>query len=85
MITANADNNLQRCERGKLGRMHKPSTHTTSFIRGDDVIGELYQKKHGPHLIHNRPLGTIWSHATSIPHHHPPSTSETLVNLTHQQ
>ncbi len=43
-ITANADNNLQRHEQGKLGRMHKPSTPTTPFIHGDDVIVELYQK-----------------------------------------
>jgi len=44
-ITANADNNLQRHEHGKLlGRTHKSSTPTTSFIHGDDIIGELYQK-----------------------------------------
>jgi hypothetical protein len=43
-ITANADNNLQRHERGKLGRMHKPSTPNTPFIHGDEVIGELYCK-----------------------------------------
>jgi hypothetical protein len=43
-ITANADNNLQRHERGKLGRMHKPSTPNTPFIHGDEVIGELYRK-----------------------------------------
>ena len=43
-ITVNADNNLQRHERGKLGRMHKPSTPNTPFINGDEVIGELYQK-----------------------------------------
>ncbi len=43
-ITANAENNLQRHERGKLGRMHKPSTPNTPFIHGDEVIGELYRK-----------------------------------------
>ena len=43
-ITVNADNNLQRHEQDKLGHMHKPSTPTTPFIHGDDVIGELYQK-----------------------------------------
>jgi hypothetical protein len=43
-ITANADNNLQRHERGKLGRMHTPSTPSTPFIHGDEVIGELYRK-----------------------------------------
>jgi len=43
-ITANADNNLQRHERSKLGCMHKPSNSTTPFIHGDEVIGELYQK-----------------------------------------
>jgi hypothetical protein len=43
-ITANADNNLQRHERGKLGRMHKPSTPNTPCIHGDEVIGELYRK-----------------------------------------
>jgi hypothetical protein len=43
-ITANADNNLQQHERGKLGRMHKPSTPNTPFIHGDQVIGELYRK-----------------------------------------
>ncbi len=43
-ITANADNNLQRHERGKLGRMHKPSTPNTPFIHGDEVIGELYRR-----------------------------------------
>ncbi|MFN5350634.1 MAG: hypothetical protein ACK5A0_14050, partial [Polaromonas sp.] len=31
-ITANADNNLQRHERGKLGRTHKPSTPNTPLI-----------------------------------------------------
>jgi hypothetical protein len=44
-ITANADNNLQHHEQGKLGHMHKPSTPTTPFIHGDDVIGKLYRKK----------------------------------------
>ena len=43
-ITANAENNLQHHVRGKLGRMHKPSTPNTPFIHGDEVIGELYQK-----------------------------------------
>jgi hypothetical protein len=43
-ITANADNNLQRHERGKLGRMHKPSTPTTPLIHSDEVISKLYQK-----------------------------------------
>ena len=43
-VTANADNNLQCHERGKIGRMHKPSTPNTHFIHGDEVIGELYQK-----------------------------------------
>ena len=43
-ITANADNHLQGNERGKLGRMHKPPTHTTPVIHGNSVIGELYQK-----------------------------------------
>jgi hypothetical protein len=43
-ITANADNNLQRHDRGKLGCMHNPSTPTTPFIYGKDVIGKLYQK-----------------------------------------
>jgi hypothetical protein len=43
-ITANADNNLQRHERGKLGRMHKPSTPNSPFIHGDEVIGKIYQK-----------------------------------------
>jgi hypothetical protein len=43
-ITANADNNLQHHERGKLGCSHKPSTPTTPFIHGDDVIGKLYKK-----------------------------------------
>ena len=43
-ITANADNNLQRHERSKLGRMHKPSTPTNPFIHGDNVIRELYDK-----------------------------------------
>ena len=43
-ITANADNNLQRHERGKLGRMHKPSIPSTPFIHGDEVIGKLYRK-----------------------------------------
>jgi hypothetical protein len=43
-INAKADNNLQHHERGKLGRTHKPSTPTTPFIHGDDVIGELYRK-----------------------------------------
>ena len=41
IIPANADNNLQRHERIKLGRMHKPSNSTTPFIHGDEVIGEL--------------------------------------------
>jgi hypothetical protein len=41
-ITANADNNLQRHEQSKLGCMHKPSTPTTTFIHGDDVISELH-------------------------------------------
>jgi hypothetical protein len=49
---ANADNNLQRHEHGKLGRMHKSSTPTTPFIHGDDVIGELYQKN-GPYPFHH--------------------------------
>jgi len=44
IITANADNNLQRHERSKLGRMHKPPTNTSPFIHGDTVIGELYHK-----------------------------------------
>ena len=43
-ITANADNNLQHHECGKLGCMHKPSTPNTPFIHGDEVIGKLYQK-----------------------------------------
>jgi hypothetical protein len=43
-ITANAENNLQRCERGKLGRMHKLSTHTTHFIHGDETLVN-YTKK----------------------------------------
>jgi hypothetical protein len=43
-ITDNADNNHQRHKRGKLGCVHKPSTHTTHFIHGDDVIGELFKK-----------------------------------------
>ncbi len=43
-ITANADNNLQRHERRKLGRMHKPSNPNKPFIHGDEVIGELYRK-----------------------------------------
>jgi hypothetical protein len=43
-ITDNADKNLQRQERGRLGRMHKPSTATTPFIHGDEVISKLYQK-----------------------------------------
>jgi len=43
-ITVNADNNLKCHEQGTLGRMHKPSTPTTPFIHGDDVVGELYQK-----------------------------------------
>ena len=43
-ITANAENNLQHHVRGKLGRMHKPSTPNTPFIHGDEVIGELYRK-----------------------------------------
>jgi hypothetical protein len=43
-ITANAENNLQRHVREKLGRMHKPSTPNTPFIHGDEVIGELYRK-----------------------------------------
>jgi hypothetical protein len=43
-ITANADNNLQRHKRGKLGWMHKPATCTTPFIHGESVIGELYNK-----------------------------------------
>ena len=34
-ITANADNNLQCHECGKLGPMHKPSTPNTHFIHGD--------------------------------------------------
>jgi hypothetical protein len=51
-ITAN-DNNLQRHEQGKLGHSHKPSTPTTPFIHGDDVIGKQYQNKHGPHPLHN--------------------------------
>jgi hypothetical protein len=42
-ITANADNNLQRKERGKLGHMHKPSTPNTPFIHGDEVIGGMVQ------------------------------------------
>jgi len=44
IITANADNNLQRHERGKIGRMHKQPSNTSPFIHGDTVIGELYQK-----------------------------------------
>jgi hypothetical protein len=40
--TANADNNLQHHEQGKLERSHKPSTPNTPFIHGDDVIGEMY-------------------------------------------
>jgi hypothetical protein len=43
-ITANADNNLQRHEQGRLGCTHKPSTPTAPFIHGDDIIGKLYQK-----------------------------------------
>jgi hypothetical protein len=43
-ITANADNNLQHHEQGKLGHSHKSSTPTTPFIHGDDVIGKMYQK-----------------------------------------
>jgi hypothetical protein len=43
-ITANADNNLQCHEHGKLGCMHKPSTPNTPLIHGDEVIGELYKK-----------------------------------------
>ena len=43
-ITANADNNLQRHERSKLGRAHKPATSSSPFIHGDSVIGELYDK-----------------------------------------
>jgi hypothetical protein len=43
-ITANADNNLQRHERGKLGRMHKPPTNTSPFIHGDNVISDIYNK-----------------------------------------
>ena len=42
-ITANADNNLQHHERGKLGHMHKPSTPNTPFIHGDEVIGGMVQ------------------------------------------
>jgi hypothetical protein len=43
-ITANAENNLQHHERGKLGCSHKPSTPTTPFIHGDEVIGKMYRK-----------------------------------------
>jgi hypothetical protein len=43
-INPNADNNLQHHKHGKLGRMHKPSTPTTPFIYGDEVISKLYQK-----------------------------------------
>ena len=43
-ITANADNNLQRHERSKLGRAHKPATPSSPFIHGDSVIGEIYHK-----------------------------------------
>ncbi len=43
-ITANADANLQHHKQGKLGRSHKPSTPTTPFIHGDDIIGKMYKK-----------------------------------------
>jgi hypothetical protein len=62
-ITANADNNLQRHDRGKLGRMHKPSTPNTPFIHGDEVISELYRKNTVliPFTIDPwQPLGTVW-------------------------
>ena len=73
-ITDNADNNLQCHRRGKLGRMHKPSTPTTSLIHGDEVIGKFYQKTWSLSLsLSPLTLGMVWSNATGIPHHHPPS------------
>ena len=57
---------------------------TTPFIHGDEVIGKLYQKKHGPYPFHHWPLGTIWSSATGIPHHHPPSPPKPLMHHSHQ-
>jgi hypothetical protein len=44
MLASLTDNNLQHHKHSKLGRMHKPSTPTTPFIQGDEVIGKLYQK-----------------------------------------
>ena len=38
-ITANADNNLQRHERSKLGRMHKPHTTTSPDHAPEDEGG----------------------------------------------
>jgi hypothetical protein len=44
IITANADNNLQKNERRKLGHPDKAATQMSPFIRGKDVISEIYRK-----------------------------------------
>jgi hypothetical protein len=63
-ITANADNNLQCHEHGKLGRMHKPSTFSTPFIHGDEVIDELSLS---PPLTPGHDLARCYSHSSPPP------------------
>jgi hypothetical protein len=88
-ITANADNNLQHHELGKLGHSHKPSTPTTPFIHGDDVIGKLYQKNMVliPFAIDPwarfRPMLQAFLTTTHHPHKKPWRTTHTNTKYHH--
>ena len=73
-ITADVDSNLQCHERRKLGRVHKPSSPNTPFIHGDEVIGELYQKKWPLSLS---PLTPVHGLAQCYRHSLPPPTIPT--------
>jgi hypothetical protein len=85
-ITANADNNLQHHEQGKLGCSHKPSIPTTPFIHGDDVIGKLYRKYMVliPFTIDPwarfRPMLQAFLTTTRHPHQKPWRTTHTNTN-----
>jgi hypothetical protein len=64
--------------------MHKPSIHTTPFIHGDDIIGELYKKNMVliPFTIVPWAQFGPMQQAFLITTHHPPHTP--TINITNQ-
>jgi hypothetical protein len=57
IITADADSNLQKYERKKLGRTSKTNPSTSIITRGDTLIGDLLHRNMLLILFAMDPLG----------------------------